>query len=102
MKYSLILIMFISGSVWGQKDTVLLPVPVYVDTVNKIISLRKTKTSKVYYGLAGIQKPPFDSAKYYFHKFLYFNDRMSKTTGKTFTRMEDSATFYYKKLYPKK
>lgn len=70
-KYLIIIALFISCKCLGQKDT---------------------SKHKVYYGIAGIQ---FDSTKYYFHKFLYFQDKMQKAKpGKYFDRMEDSCKRY--------
>lgn len=65
---------------------------------------RDTVKPKVLYGVAGIIQPePKDTLKkYYFHRYLFFMDRMNETTGKKSASMEDSATRYYKLLYPTK
>ncbi len=46
--------------------------------------------------------PPKDNTKAYFHKFIYFTNKMNSTRGKQSARFEDSAQFYYKLLYPQK
>jgi len=81
----------------GKNDTFYY-LPSLIDTAKpykKIIQKRQ-----VYYGYAGIQKKqPIDSTKYYFHKFLFFQDKMNKSTGRNFARYEDSTIRYYKLLY---
>lgn len=91
--------------------------PVYADTLYKkpVFGLKKTKTSKVYYGLAGVKKyepkvktfynsngvlkeEPIDTQKLYFHKFIFFTELMNKTVGKKSARFEDSAAYYLKLL----
>lgn len=130
MKYILISIMFIPGSVLGQSrdstiilsdseaidyihkgfklrtefnpitqryvsvlDVILTTVPLWIDTVGskKVISMKKTKTSKVYYGLAGIKKEP-DSSKIFYKRYLEL-----KKKG-----IPDSNNIYYNKLKKQK
>lgn len=63
-----------------------------------------TLKPKLLYGIAGvIQEKPSDTLKrYYFHKYIFYMDRMKETNGRTSARFQDSVERYYKLLYPKK
>lgn len=89
-----ILILFCSCVGYGQKEKTF---------YNSNGVLKRDSTVGVYYGLAGIRKSePIDTQKLYFHKFIFFTDLMNNSTGRRSARFEDSAEFYYKKLYKSK
>lgn len=100
MKKHLILLSLLYCTVgYGQKqkDTIYLQdkiVPKGIDA----------NTGKVYYGFAGLQqeKPSDTLKRYYFHKYIFFMDRMNETNGRTSARFQDSVERYYKLLYPKR
>lgn len=72
-------------------------------SISYFLKSQDTLKPQVFYGTAGIkQAEPKDTLKkYYFHRYIFFMDRMNETTGKKSARFEDSATYYYKKLYKK-
>jgi hypothetical protein len=60
--------------------------------INRLIEKYDTvPQKKVFYGYAGIE---FDSSKFYFHKFIFYQDKMNKSQGRTFARYEDSCMRY--------
>lgn len=78
MKYTILLSILITSMLGSYAQNKLSGQQLNINQNRTFIYTPKAKKPQVFYGIAGIQKPPFDSAKYYFRKHNYYQTKLEK------------------------